>query len=45
VAFADGVQAVAWLRANGRAGDVVLIKASRRYHLEDVLEGLRAAHV
>jgi len=45
VPFDDNAQAAAWLRANGRAGDVVLLKASRRYHLEDVLEGLRAAHV
>ena len=45
VVFGDGAQAVAWLRANARAGDVVLLKASRRYHLEDVLEGLRATHV
>jgi UDP-N-acetylmuramoyl-tripeptide--D-alanyl-D-alanine ligase len=45
VRFEENAQAVAWLRDNGRAGDVVLLKASRRYHLEDVLEGLRAAHV
>jgi UDP-N-acetylmuramyl pentapeptide synthase len=45
VGFGDSAQAVEWLRANARAGDVVLLKASRRYHLEDVLEGLRATHV
>jgi UDP-N-acetylmuramoyl-tripeptide--D-alanyl-D-alanine ligase len=44
VTFAQNADAVAWLRANARPGDVVLLKASRRYHLEDVLEGLRAAH-
>jgi len=44
VGFGDSAQAVEWLRANARAGDVVLLKASRRYHLEDVLEGLRATH-
>ena len=44
VPFDDSAAAVAWLRAHARAGDLVLLKASRRYHLEDVLEGLRAAH-
>jgi len=43
-AFTDVARAVEWLRANGRAGDVVLLKASRRYHLEDILHSLRAAH-
>jgi UDP-N-acetylmuramoyl-tripeptide--D-alanyl-D-alanine ligase len=43
VTFADSAQAVAWLRANAHMGDVVLLKASRRYHLEDVLEGLRVS--
>jgi UDP-N-acetylmuramoyl-tripeptide--D-alanyl-D-alanine ligase len=44
VTFADTSVAVAWLRANAASGDLVLLKASRRYHLEEVLEGLRAAH-
>jgi UDP-N-acetylmuramoyl-tripeptide--D-alanyl-D-alanine ligase len=44
IPFADSVAAVAWLRANASSGDLVLLKASRRYHLEQVLEGLRAAH-
>lgn len=44
VPFTDSGMAVAWLRANAASGDLVLLKASRRYHLEEVLEGLRAAH-
>jgi len=35
-------QAGAWLRANVRAGDVVLLKASRGVALERALEGLEA---
>ncbi len=42
--FAENACAIDWLRANARGGDVILLKASRRYHLEEVLEGLRAAH-
>ena len=45
VLFDENDDAVKWLRANARCGDLVLLKASRRYHLEDVLDGLRAAHV
>jgi UDP-N-acetylmuramoyl-tripeptide--D-alanyl-D-alanine ligase len=45
VPFSDNAAAVAWLRANARAGDLVLIKGSRRYRLEDVVDGLRAARV
>jgi UDP-N-acetylmuramyl pentapeptide synthase len=44
VPFASNEAATAWLRANGRAGDLVLLKGSRRYKLEDVLAGLRGAH-
>jgi UDP-N-acetylmuramoyl-tripeptide--D-alanyl-D-alanine ligase len=44
VSFASNEAATAWLRANGRAGDLVLLKGSRRYKLEDVLAGLRGAH-
>jgi UDP-N-acetylmuramoyl-tripeptide--D-alanyl-D-alanine ligase len=42
--FDDNGRVVDWLRANARAGDLVLLKASRRYKLESVLEGLRSAH-
>lgn len=44
VPFASNAAAVAWLRANARAGDLVLVKGSRRYRLEEVVAGLRAAH-
>jgi UDP-N-acetylmuramyl pentapeptide synthase len=44
VPFDSNEAATAWLRANARAGDLVLLKGSRRYRLEDVLAGLRGAH-
>jgi UDP-N-acetylmuramyl pentapeptide synthase len=44
VRYADNGEAVSWLRKNGRAGDLVLLKASRRYRLEEIVEGLRAPH-
>jgi UDP-N-acetylmuramoyl-tripeptide--D-alanyl-D-alanine ligase len=44
VPFATNADAVAWLREHGRAGDLVLLKASRRYKLEEIVEGLRGAH-
>jgi UDP-N-acetylmuramoyl-tripeptide--D-alanyl-D-alanine ligase len=44
VAFDDNAAATAWLRANARDGDLVLLKGSRRYRLEDVLANLRAVH-
>lgn len=44
VAFADNAAAAAWLRANGRPGDVVLLKGSRKYRLEEILTELRGAH-
>ncbi len=43
VSYAANAEAVAWLQENGRAGDLVLLKASRRYKLEEVVEGLRGA--
>jgi len=43
VPFASNAAAVTWLRANARAGDLILIKGSRRYRLEEVVAGLRAA--
>ena len=44
VPFAANADVVAWLRANARAGDLVLLKASRRYKLEEIVEGLRSVH-
>ncbi|HMF28459.1 MAG TPA: UDP-N-acetylmuramoyl-tripeptide--D-alanyl-D-alanine ligase, partial [Candidatus Cybelea sp.] len=35
-------QAVQWLREHARADDVVLLKGSRKYKLEEIVEGLRA---
>jgi UDP-N-acetylmuramoyl-tripeptide--D-alanyl-D-alanine ligase len=43
VPFADNAVALEWLRANVRAGDVLLLKASRRYRLEEILIGLEAS--
>jgi UDP-N-acetylmuramoyl-tripeptide--D-alanyl-D-alanine ligase len=44
VRYADNREAISWLRKHGRAGDLVLLKASRRYRLEEIVEGLRAPH-
>jgi UDP-N-acetylmuramoyl-tripeptide--D-alanyl-D-alanine ligase len=44
VAYAANADAVEWLRRNARAGDLVLLKASRRYKLEEIVEGLRGTH-
>lgn len=35
-------QAVAWLREHARADDLVLLKGSRKYKLEEIVEELRA---
>ncbi|HLX26347.1 MAG TPA: UDP-N-acetylmuramoyl-tripeptide--D-alanyl-D-alanine ligase [Candidatus Cybelea sp.] len=35
-------QAVAWLRAHARADDLVLLKGSRKYKLEEIVEELRS---
>jgi UDP-N-acetylmuramoyl-tripeptide--D-alanyl-D-alanine ligase len=43
VPFARNDDAVAWLRANARPGDLVLFKGSRMYKLEEIVEGLRRA--
>lgn len=42
IPFNSNAQAISWLRANTGAGDVVLIKGSRIYRLEEIVEGLRA---
>ncbi len=44
VPFASNDGAIAWLRAHARPDDLVLLKGSRRYKLEDVVAGLRGAH-
>ncbi|MDQ2858039.1 MAG: UDP-N-acetylmuramoyl-tripeptide--D-alanyl-D-alanine ligase [Candidatus Eremiobacteraeota bacterium] len=44
VTFENNAAATQWLRENVRPGDVVLLKASRRYKLEEVLDGLRSAY-
>ncbi len=41
VPFATNAQAAQWVRANARAGDAVLLKGSRKYHLEEIVEELR----
>ena len=41
VRFARNAEAVAWLAQNARVGDLILLKASRRYKLEEIVEGLR----
>jgi UDP-N-acetylmuramoyl-tripeptide--D-alanyl-D-alanine ligase len=45
VPFASNDAAVTWLRANLRPGDLVLVKGSRRYRLEEVVAGLRGSLV
>ncbi|MGP6158843.1 MAG: UDP-N-acetylmuramoyl-tripeptide--D-alanyl-D-alanine ligase [Vulcanimicrobiaceae bacterium] len=42
VRFERNAEAVGWLRAHLRPGDLVLLKASRKYKLEEIVEGLRA---
>ncbi|HEY0799129.1 MAG TPA: UDP-N-acetylmuramoyl-tripeptide--D-alanyl-D-alanine ligase, partial [Candidatus Baltobacteraceae bacterium] len=41
VPFASNEAAAGWLRANIRAGDLVLFKGSRRYKLEEIVQELR----
>ncbi|MBV9103394.1 MAG: UDP-N-acetylmuramoyl-tripeptide--D-alanyl-D-alanine ligase [Candidatus Eremiobacteraeota bacterium] len=43
VRFTNNQEAVRWLHRNARAGDVVLLKGSRRYHLEEIVAGLTEA--
>lgn len=42
VRYADNADAVKWLRAHADVNDVVLLKGSRVYKLEEIVEGLRA---
>ncbi len=44
VPFRDNTAALSWLRANLRPGDLVLLKASRKYRLEEIVAGLAGAH-
>jgi len=44
VPFESNAVATQWLRANVRPGDLVLLKASRRYKLEEILDRLRSAY-
>jgi UDP-N-acetylmuramoyl-tripeptide--D-alanyl-D-alanine ligase len=41
VPYVDNDHAVAWLRANAHAGDVVLLKGSRMYRMEHIVAGLQ----
>jgi len=43
VRYHDNGEAITWLRKHRRNGDLVLLKASRRYRLEEIVEGLRAS--
>lgn len=42
VSVEDNSHAAAWLRANASGTDVVLLKGSRKYKLEEIVEELRA---
>jgi UDP-N-acetylmuramoyl-tripeptide--D-alanyl-D-alanine ligase len=42
VAFTDNAQAAAWLRAHAEPGDVVLLKGSRKYKMEEIVQELLA---
>jgi UDP-N-acetylmuramoyl-tripeptide--D-alanyl-D-alanine ligase len=42
VTYDDNDHAIAWLRANTEAGDVVLLKGSRVYRMEQIVAGLHA---
>jgi UDP-N-acetylmuramoyl-tripeptide--D-alanyl-D-alanine ligase len=41
VPFMTNAQAAGWVRTNARAGDAVLLKGSRKYKLEEIVEELR----
>lgn len=42
VSYADNDAAIAWLRANATPDDLVLLKGSRMYRMEQIVAGLRA---
>jgi UDP-N-acetylmuramoyl-tripeptide--D-alanyl-D-alanine ligase len=42
VVYASNDEAIAWLRAHARPGDVVLLKGSRMYRMEQIVAGLSA---
>ena len=42
VTYASNDEAIAWLRAHAHAGDLVLLKGSRMYRMEQIVAGLRA---
>lgn len=42
VRVASNAEAARWLRENARRGDVVLLKGSRKYRLEEILEELHS---
>ena len=44
VAFGSNAEAVTWLDAHSRDDDCILLKASRRYRFEEIVDGLRASH-
>jgi UDP-N-acetylmuramoyl-tripeptide--D-alanyl-D-alanine ligase len=41
--FNGNADAVAWLRANARPGDAILLKGSRKYKMEEIADALLAA--
>ena len=44
VRFDDNDEAAHWLREHARSGDLVLLKGSRKYRLEEVHRALEGAH-
>ena len=41
VSFSDNGEAVRWLRENATAQDVILLKGSRKYRMEEIVQALR----